>query len=592
MGFWSDIFKKRNNSTLEQKDECERKETSENLEEKMEFDSDGWLRYPGGLKLKIIEKGAYMNHDYDDIITSLGYKTGELYIQLYNDNQSKNVVFTDDSDVMAFSELFTDKLIFLLRHDGKAMTIKDKDRLIAKMRSNQYSIWGLKRIGLLSDIANGIIEQTISRQFVERVFNCTCTADTLGEDKILDVEKFHFVFFNDLLCDCEFDGYSVFMFTPFKDISFGEIDDYFRFANKTCRIDSTMKKIINYQSRCADIIDSDIKQSEISRRKFAYDYENDCINYIAMAAHYKQCDVEQELFILSTDGQYEIISKENHNGVTTTKIRAYHEIFTFIDGHSMPEQNMWNLTDESSDSIETHESNRGYIYVMINSSYDGLVKIGKTTRDPDERAKELSSSTGVPTPFILVFYKSFIDCNSAEQQIHNFLEECGCHVNDNREFFKISTNKAIEVVQTFYEKEQSKLSITQSSNNDLSIFENNDEIIYDIDHEEPVFNPNDIFGKWKSSRLKIDDTWYDLSKAEFSQYGITVTFNHNFSFQDWSERFGSHEGTFKVFGRYINTFLADGEFITYQINSLSPYFADMTLLALDETMRFEFEKQN
>ena len=46
---------------------------------------------------------------------------------------------------------------------------------------------------------------------------------------------------------------------------------------------------------------------------------------------------------------------------------------------------------------------QGYVYALINSSLIGLVKVGKTIKDPEIRAKEISSDTGVPTPFIVAF---------------------------------------------------------------------------------------------------------------------------------------------------------------------------------------------
>ena len=60
------------------------------------------------------------------------------------------------------------------------------------------------------------------------------------------------------------------------------------------------------------------------------------------------------------------------------------------------------------------ENAKGYVYVMINPSCEGLVKIGKTTKDPEERAKDLSSATGVATPFIVVYKRLFNDCSIAE----------------------------------------------------------------------------------------------------------------------------------------------------------------------------------
>ncbi len=59
-------------------------------------------------------------------------------------------------------------------------------------------------------------------------------------------------------------------------------------------------------------------------------------------------------------------------------------------------------------------SNPGYIYVLINYSMQGIVKVGKTIRDTESRAKELSSVTGVPTPFIVAFDAYFADCSQAE----------------------------------------------------------------------------------------------------------------------------------------------------------------------------------
>lgn len=92
------------------------------------------------------------------------------------------------------------------------------------------------------------------------------------------------------------------------------------------------------------------------------------------------------------------------------------------------------------------ENNKGYVYVMINPSYEGLVKIGKTAKAPEERAKELSSATGIATPFIVVYHRVFSDCHSAEKMVHNLLTSKGYRVNRNREFFKIPINTAINTI--------------------------------------------------------------------------------------------------------------------------------------------------
>ncbi len=88
----------------------------------------------------------------------------------------------------------------------------------------------------------------------------------------------------------------------------------------------------------------------------------------------------------------------------------------------------------------------GFLYVLINPSMDGLVKIGKTTRDPEDRIKELSSPTGVPTPFQLAYKVAFSNCTWAEEYVHTRLEQRNYRVSNNREFFKAPLNVAIEVI--------------------------------------------------------------------------------------------------------------------------------------------------
>ena len=102
------------------------------------------------------------------------------------------------------------------------------------------------------------------------------------------------------------------------------------------------------------------------------------------------------------------------------------------------------------EDLYTTNNSFGYVYVMINPSLPDIVKIGKTTRDPNERAKELSAASGVPTPFILVYYKPFKDCHLAELVIHKYFEDKGARVNGNREFFKVTTVEAIDMIDLYH----------------------------------------------------------------------------------------------------------------------------------------------
>jgi hypothetical protein len=86
----------------------------------------------------------------------------------------------------------------------------------------------------------------------------------------------------------------------------------------------------------------------------------------------------------------------------------------------------------------------GFVYVMVNPSMPGQVKIGFTNRKPEARVAELSASTGVPTPFILVYWARFKSARVAERKVHKLLRKE--RVNASREFFRVSPKRAIDAV--------------------------------------------------------------------------------------------------------------------------------------------------
>lgn len=92
------------------------------------------------------------------------------------------------------------------------------------------------------------------------------------------------------------------------------------------------------------------------------------------------------------------------------------------------------------------EKDPGWIYVLTNPSMPNLVKIGRTERDPETRISELSTPTGVPTPFRLVYKALVSDCSSAEELVHSILSQRGYRISNKREFFNAPLHVAIEIV--------------------------------------------------------------------------------------------------------------------------------------------------
>lgn len=86
----------------------------------------------------------------------------------------------------------------------------------------------------------------------------------------------------------------------------------------------------------------------------------------------------------------------------------------------------------------------GYVYFLTNSSMPNLIKIGRTYRKPEIRAKELYT-TGVPSPFE-VAYEIFSENHEfLEKILHEKLNKC--RHTSNREFFQISVENAAFIAQ-------------------------------------------------------------------------------------------------------------------------------------------------
>jgi hypothetical protein len=90
----------------------------------------------------------------------------------------------------------------------------------------------------------------------------------------------------------------------------------------------------------------------------------------------------------------------------------------------------------------------GYIYCLVNASIPGLVKIGKTKRNPHERAAEISASTGVPTPFEIKWSRQVADMDKAESDLHAAL--LGCRLSKRREFFRCTPAQAMSAAKALH----------------------------------------------------------------------------------------------------------------------------------------------
>lgn len=88
-----------------------------------------------------------------------------------------------------------------------------------------------------------------------------------------------------------------------------------------------------------------------------------------------------------------------------------------------------------------------YIYVLTNETMPGLCKIGFTKNKPTDRARQINAATGVAMDFDVRYQYPCFNAHALEQEIHAYLESNGFRVNKKKEFFNISVEQAVGVVE-------------------------------------------------------------------------------------------------------------------------------------------------
>lgn len=103
------------------------------------------------------------------------------------------------------------------------------------------------------------------------------------------------------------------------------------------------------------------------------------------------------------------------------------------------------------------QNKQGHVYILTNISIPNQVKIGYTQLDDVElRCQQLSSATGVPTPFKVFASKVFDNCMLAEKMMHSYFSSDNDpdlkkgRVNESREFFWTTPEEALKYLNKIY----------------------------------------------------------------------------------------------------------------------------------------------
>ena len=114
-----------------------------------------------------------------------------------------------------------------------------------------------------------------------------------------------------------------------------------------------------------------------------------------------------------------------------------------------PEDNDWELIKYYTSRKEDQYENRGgdgdsWVYVLSNPSIPHQLKIGSTSKEPDERAKQISRGTGVPTPYRVEYAFRCFNAEALERELHKYFKSS--RTSNQKEFFQIDLSEATEAI--------------------------------------------------------------------------------------------------------------------------------------------------
>lgn len=86
----------------------------------------------------------------------------------------------------------------------------------------------------------------------------------------------------------------------------------------------------------------------------------------------------------------------------------------------------------------------GFVYILLNPAFPTMVKIGLTEDLSEARSRKLSSATGVPQDFVVLYEEFVNNVEEVENALHR--QFSSYRVNPKREFFYVSPKIAISAL--------------------------------------------------------------------------------------------------------------------------------------------------
>ena len=153
-------------------------------------------------------------------------------------------------------------------------------------------------------------------------------------------------------------------------------------------------------------------------------------------------DFIQEIYFLMINMAKDGIAKYNEVCDYVESIRIDQQRRELL---AMEAQSSSDLTIDEKIELKWGKVESGFVYILDNEIMPNMYKVGFTARNPDKRADEISSKSGLPKPFKVKKYWRTNDPYIVEQRIHEALSEFA----EGKEFFKGDLNEICKIMDHF-----------------------------------------------------------------------------------------------------------------------------------------------
>ena len=194
---------------------------------------------------------------------------------------------------------------------------------------------------------------------------------------------------------------------------------------------------------------------------------------------------------------------------------------------------------------------KGFVYIMLDPFFPQWLKIGKTTKTSEIRAKEIYRK-GQPREFVVAYENETTNCDLLEKEVHKALNSFR-HTN-NREYFILPLKNAIKSIEKVVKRLEQENKLIQISNNqevsteswwaELSfvwqqIFRNHLNLTYEPYETEILQGVHNVINHCQNDRLrsKVSDL---IKDKKFTQ-----------KLAKWYEKLEENKGDFMLFNSYL-----------------------------------------